>query len=112
MKVLHIDEVDGEKLGENALRKILVYSKNLMLMYTESTPGGPPLSHSHPHEQMGYIIQGTAELTAGGETVTLKAGSSFLLEPNEHHVIRNVGDEKGIVLDIFHPYREDYLPQE
>jgi quercetin dioxygenase-like cupin family protein len=112
MKVLNIDEVEGEKLGEHALRKILVYSESLMLMYTKATPGGPPLSHSHPHEQMGYVIQGTAELTAGGETVTLKAGSSFLLEPNEHHTIRDVGEEMAIVLDIFHPHREDYLPKE
>ena len=113
MKVLNIDEVKGEKLGvTNALRKILVYSENLMLMYTEAMPGGPPLSHSHPHEQIGFIIQGTSELTASGETVTLRAGSSFLLEPNEHHVIRSLGDEKVIILDIFHPYREDYIPKE
>jgi len=109
MKVLNTDEVKGEKLGESAVRKILVYSDNLMLMYTEAEPGGPGLAHSHPHEQIGYIIQGTSELTAGGETVTLKAGSSFLLEPNEFHEIRGLGDEKVIVLDIFHPYREDYV---
>jgi hypothetical protein len=37
MKVLNIDEVDGEKLGENTIRRIMVYSKNLMLMYTEGS---------------------------------------------------------------------------
>lgn len=112
MKVLHIDDVKGEKLGENVLRKILVHSENLMLMYTEAMPGGPVISHSHPHEQITFMIQGASELTAGGETVTLKAGSSALLEPNEYHDIRGVGNEKVIVLDIFHPHREDYLPNE
>jgi quercetin dioxygenase-like cupin family protein len=111
MKVLNVDEVNGEKMGENALRRILVYSENLMLMHTEAEPGGPPFSHSHPHEQLGFIIQGTSELTVGGETFTLRAGSSFLLEPNEVHEVRSVGDEKMIVLDIFHPYREDYIPK-
>jgi len=110
MKVLHVDDVEGDQPGKGAVRKILVYSENLMLMYTESDPGGS-LSHSHPHEQMGFMIQGTSELTAGGETVTLRAGSSFLLEPNEHHALKVVGDEKCIVLDIFHPHRGDYLPQ-
>jgi len=111
MKVLTIDEAKGERLGDTtALRKTLVYSENLMLSYAEAMPGGPPLSHSHPHEQMGYIIQGTVELTASGETVTLKTGSSYLLEPNEHHVMRGLGDEKVILLDVFHPYREDYVP--
>ena len=61
---------------------------------------------------MLYIIQGTVELTASGDTVTLKAGSSALLEPNEHHELRGVGDEKIILLDIFHPHREDYLSNE
>ncbi len=55
MKVLNIDEVEGDQPGPGAVRKILVYSENLMLMYTEAEPGGE-LSHSHPHEQMGYII--------------------------------------------------------
>ncbi len=109
MKVLHLDQVEGEKRGPNVLRKILVYSENLMLMHTEAMPGGG-VSHSHPHEQIVFIIQGTAEFTAGGETVTLKAGSSYLLEPNEHHVMRGLGDEKVILLDVFHPYREDYVP--
>ena len=112
MKVLKIDEVEGEKLGNTeAIRKILVYSENLMLMYAEAMPDGPPLSHSHPHEQLGFIIQGTVELTASGETVILKAGSSYLLEPNEHHVMSGLGEEKVILLDVFHPYREDYLPK-
>jgi quercetin dioxygenase-like cupin family protein len=64
MKALNIDEVEGEKLGNTeAIRKILVYSENLMLQYVEAMPGGPPLSHSHPHEQLGYIIQGLFQWT-------------------------------------------------
>jgi quercetin dioxygenase-like cupin family protein len=110
MKVLNIDEVEGDQPAPGAVRKILVYSENLMLMYTEAEPGGG-ISHSHPHEQMGLILQGTSQLTVGGDTVTLNAGSSFLLEPNEHHEFKVVGDEKCIVLDIFHPHREDYVPK-
>jgi quercetin dioxygenase-like cupin family protein len=81
-------------------------------MYAEAMPDGPPLSHSHPNEQLGFVIQGTVELTASGETVILRAGSSYLLEPDEHHIIRGLGDEKVIILDTFHPHREDYLPKE
>ena len=111
MKVLNIDEVKGEKLGETALRKMLVYSENLMLMYSEADPSEAYIAHSHPHAQLGYLLQGTAEITAGGKTVTLRAGSSCLLEPDEYHEIRGIGEEKVIMLDIFHPQREDYLPK-
>ena len=81
-------------------------------MYAEAMPDGPPLSYSHPNEQLGFVIQGTVELTASGETVILRAGSSYLLEPDEHHIMRGLGDEKVIILDTFHPHREDYLPKE
>jgi quercetin dioxygenase-like cupin family protein len=112
LKVLNINDVEGERLGNTeAIRKILVYNKDLMLMYAEAPPKGPPLSHSHPNAQLGFILEGTVELTASGETVVLGPGSSYLLEPNEHHVFKGVGDEKIVLLDIFHPYREDYLPK-
>ena len=110
MKVLHVNDVEGDQLVKGAIRKILVYSENMMLIQWEADVGGS-LSHSHSHEQMGFILKGAAELTAGGEKVTLNAGSSYLLEPNEHHAFKIVGDEKCILLDIFHPHREDYLPQ-
>ena len=82
LKVLKVDEVEGVNLGNIAIRRTLVYSDNLMMMHAESNPGGPPLAHSHPHEQMGYILQGKVELKAGGETVVLEAGSSYIIEPN------------------------------
>jgi quercetin dioxygenase-like cupin family protein len=80
-----------------------------MLVYYEVEPGAT-LSHSHPHEQMGFVVKGSAELTAGGKTVKLGLGSSYLFDSNEHHDFRITG--KGIViLDIFYPRRDDYLPK-
>jgi len=107
LKALRIDEVKGEELAKGAIRKVLVHSKNLMLVYYEAEPGAT-LSHSHPHEQMGFVVKGSAELSAGGKTVQLGPGSSYIFDPNEHHEFRVTG--KGtIVLDVFHPRRDDYL---
>ena len=109
MKVLSIEDVEGEQFSKGAVRKVLVHSHAMMMVYNEAPPGGR-LAHSHPHEQMGYIIKGTAKLTAGAEEVLLKTGSSYSLEPNEHHEFEAIGKESLIVLDIFHPPREDYFP--
>ena len=109
MKVLSIEEVEGVQPIKGAVRKVLVHSDTMMVVYNIGPPGGS-LSHSHPHEQMGYVIVGSAEITAGGETVVLNAGSSYSFEPNEHHTFKVLGDEPVIVLDVFHPPREDYLP--
>lgn len=80
-----------------------------MLVYNEASPGGS-LTHSHLHEQMGYILKGSVELTAGGKTVVLNVGSAYAFEPNEYHALTVIGDEPVIILDIFHPPRDDYLP--
>ena len=104
------DEVNGDEIAKGAIRKVLVHSKNLMLVYYEVEPGGG-LSHSHPHEQMGYIVKGSAELTAGGKTVQLGAGSSYIIDANEHHDFKITGKGTTIILDVFHPAREDYLPK-
>lgn len=111
MNVVSIREVEGEQPLTGIVRKVLVYSDDMMLVYYEGSPGAS-LSHSHPHEQMGYIIKGSVELTAGGKTVVLKAGSSYAFKPNEYHEFTVIGDEPFIILDIFHPPREDYLPPE
>jgi quercetin dioxygenase-like cupin family protein len=109
LKTLSIDEVKGDEIMKGAVRKVLVHSKNLMLIYYEVEPGAT-LSHSHPHEQMGFVVKGSAELTAGGKTVKLGPGSSYLFDSNEHHDFRITG--KGtIILDVFHPRRDDYLPK-
>jgi quercetin dioxygenase-like cupin family protein len=110
MKAMNAANVKGDEVMKGAVRKILVHSKNLMLVYWEINGEGE-LSHSHPHEQLGYIVKGSAELTAGGKTVQLGAGSSYIIEPNEHHVFKVKGKGTTIILDIFHPMREDYLPK-
>lgn len=109
MKVLSIEDVEGERPMKGAVRKVLVHSNNMMMVYVEGPPGGG-LAHSHPHEQMGYILKGSAELTASGETLVVKAGTSYCFEPNEYHEFKIIGDESCIVLDVFRPPREDYLP--
>jgi len=109
LKALNLDEVKGDEIAKGAVRKVLVHSKNLMLVYYEVEPGAT-LSHSHSHEQMGFVVKGSAELTAGGKTVKLGPGSSYIFDSNEHHDFKITG--KGtIILDIFHPRRDDYLPK-
>jgi len=56
MKALNLDEVKGDEIAKGAVRKVLVHSKNLMLVYYDVEPGAT-LSHSHPHEQMGFIVK-------------------------------------------------------
>ena len=50
----------------------------------------------HYHEDMQevfVIVRGTAELAAGGETVTLQRGDAILIDPHEVHQMSNRGPD-------------------
>lgn len=46
-------------LGGGVVRKILSYSENLMAVELQFEKGAVGAKHSHPHEQMGYIVEGS-----------------------------------------------------
>lgn len=63
--------------------------------------------HSHPHEQLGYLIRGELTFLVNGEEVLVEAGDSYCLEGDEPHAIENRGDAVAVGIDIFSPPRTD-----
>ncbi len=99
---------DYTDLGGGVRRKVLAYSEKLMnveLLFTKGAKGEP---HSHPHEQIGYVIEGSLVFhEEGKEDVTLTTGDSYYVAPNVVHGIDCLTDVK--LLDIFTPMREDFV---
>ena len=62
--------------------------------------------HAHPHEQVSQILEGEFELTIGGRTERLGAGSLAIVPPNVTHSGRAVTECR--IIDVFHPVRDDY----
>ena len=63
---------------------------------TELAPGeAPHPPHSHVHEEMIVIREGTMEVTISGNTSRLGPGSVAWVASNEHHGWRNVGDTRA-----------------
>ena len=59
---------------------------------TELAPGQMPhAAHSHKHEEMIYIRQGTMEVTIAGKTQRLGPGSVAFVASGEEHGWKNVG---------------------
>jgi mannose-6-phosphate isomerase-like protein (cupin superfamily) len=59
--------------------------------------------HSHPYEELGYIIKGEGVAHVGGRSIPLRPGSCFHLPPEKVHCIENVGPEPMHILGVFHP---------
>jgi quercetin dioxygenase-like cupin family protein len=87
----------------------IAWGEKLMLSYVTIQPNAPivPL-HSHPHEQMGLVLEGEVGLTIGNETRKLKKGDAFQVPPNVHHGLAFTSEKQAILLDIFSPPREEF----
>jgi mannose-6-phosphate isomerase-like protein (cupin superfamily) len=59
--------------------------------------------HSHPYDEVGYIVEGTGVAHIGGEQVPLQAGSCFYLPPGCVHCIENTGPGAMRIMGVFHP---------
>ena len=72
------------------------------------TPGHALLPHSHPNEQVVYILQGTVDFHVGDDVCRLGPGGLALIPPNVVHYVEVVGDEVALNLDVFTPARPEY----
>jgi mannose-6-phosphate isomerase-like protein (cupin superfamily) len=59
--------------------------------------------HSHPYEELGYIVTGEGVAHLGSQSVPLRPGSCFYLPPEKVHCIENLGPEPMHILGVFHP---------
>jgi quercetin dioxygenase-like cupin family protein len=110
MKLKHYfynSELPLEDLGYGIKRKVLAYHENLMMVEVFFEKGAVGEIHSHPHEQMTYVLEGEFEFTIDGEKQIVKIGDSMFKEPNVLH--GTVCLKKGRLLDVFSPHREDFL---
>ena len=59
--------------------------------------------HSHPYDEVGYIVEGEGVAHIGGESMPIQAGSCFHLPPDEIHCIENSGRGVMRILGVFYP---------
>src|SRR5579862_7750120 len=88
-------------------RKIMAYNEKLFLVEHRMEKGWVGTVHSHPHEQVVYVIRGHLRITCGQTTFDARTGDSFLVRGGVKHGASAV--EESVVVDIFTPWREDYV---
>jgi quercetin dioxygenase-like cupin family protein len=89
-------------------RQVMSYSPAMMLVRHTMTKGWVGTRHSHPHEQMVYIVTGRIRFESPTGTIEAAPGDSFLVPSGVEHQASALEDCE--VLDIFTPMREDYAP--
>jgi quercetin dioxygenase-like cupin family protein len=81
---------------------------NLMISVVHLEPGSVVSEHSHPHEQMGILLEGKLEFTVGGVTRVLGPGDMWRIPGGVVHGVRTLA-QPAVAIDVFHPIRADYL---
>ena len=87
-------------------RKTFGTTKNMMLCEITLEEGASVPPHRHDNEQIGYVVSGILRLTIDGVTEVLQAGDNYAVEAGVEHSAR--AEKDTVVIDIFHPQREDY----
>jgi quercetin dioxygenase-like cupin family protein len=62
--------------------------------------------HSHPHEQVTHILEGTLKMVVGHALHVLEAGDMLAIPPHTPHCAEALTDVT--LTDVFTPVREDY----
>ncbi|CAH0528720.1 cupin domain-containing protein [Vibrio hippocampi] len=100
-------DVQLEDTGGGVSRKVMAHSENIMSVEVYFEEGAIGALHSHPHEQITYVVSGEFEFTIGDETKIVKAGDTLYKVPNIVHGCKCL--KKGMLLDNFTPRRDDFL---
>ena len=73
------------------------------------SPGHEPRPHTHPHEQIVYIVSGRGTFTVGDETTDVEQGDMLVVPSGVLHSAVAGGDERMVDLSVFNPRRDAYF---
>lgn len=107
----------AQRQGEGCQRKLLPGVSLVTRCWGEKTlmgefhlqAGSALPDHSHPHEQIGYLISGRLDLTIDGIRHEFSPGGTWCIPGGIRHSAFAVSDV--VALEVFTPVREDYLPE-
>jgi len=84
-----------------------LFGEGAMLNLIRFEPGATVPLHSHPHEQLGIVLEGMQALVVDGVPHELGPLEGYVLPGGVEHSAY-CGPGGALVLDVFCPLREDY----
>jgi quercetin dioxygenase-like cupin family protein len=91
--------------------RYLAHSDHLMMVVLDLTDGPaaqPDPHHSHPHEQITYVVEGRVRFFIGDQPHDLSPGDMIVVASNLPHTIQTLSPRVRLI-DTFSPIREDFL---
>jgi quercetin dioxygenase-like cupin family protein len=107
MKIYDWSKIPSETARPGVVRRAFA-SESTMLVLNHLYPGMEIFPHSHPFDQISYILEGEVAYVIEGERHLLGPGSICRVAPGLEHYMEVIGDEVVSCLDVFTPPRDDY----
>ncbi len=104
----HNDPKDEKVLPNGVVRTVKGYINGMMICELKWKKGMVGDVHTHPHVQGSYVVSGSFEASYGDEKQIIRAGDTVYFESNAPHGMVCLEDD-SVLLDIFTPYREDFV---
>jgi len=88
------------------VRMHITEAEKMTLSVVEMEPHAVIPEHSHPHEQIGYMVEGEFEFIIGGKSHWVTPGQIWRISGGVKHMVI-AGDHHVRAIDVFYPVRED-----
>ena len=100
------DDAQPVEMLAGVIRRTLAVTDRLMLCEFLLKGGNEVPVHTHPHDQVGYVVSGEVVMIVDGEETRCRPGDAYSIPGGVPHGARALEDT--IVVDVFHPPREEY----
>ena len=101
------EDITHKDLGGGVTRRVLAHNPDIMAVEVSFEKGARGDRHTHPHTQISYALSGRFIYSLGDEEYELNPGDSIAVPGGAVHGTLCL--EKGALLDVFTPQREDFL---
>ena len=107
MEVISHESVDDVEAVPGVDLAQLAVGDRMSVQHFTIEPGATVPDHSHPNEQLGFLVTGEMAFTVDGERIAVEAGDSYVIPSDEPHSAENTGDEPAVGIEVFSPPREN-----
>jgi quercetin dioxygenase-like cupin family protein len=102
---LHMTETEaqqGIKRTDVQRHDLGVPGREVIQVRVDFAPGVAFPNHSHPGEEIAYVLEGSLEYQFEGKPpVTLKAGDALFIPAGTNHTAKNVGSVNAVELATY-----------
>src|SRR5262249_20003203 len=100
---LHLAEAQqaGTKRTDLQRHDLSAPGREVIQVRVDFDPGYAAPRHTHPGEEIIYVLEGTLEYEIGGKVVTVKAGDVLFVPAGTPHSAKNIGRTNGAELATY-----------